>query len=228
MRAAHRLILSGALLFTAAATARAQGAREPAAGRSEVSGGVSWIGTTSFGSADATLTGPSGDRVRLFSTSTELAGAAAFDARYGYRVTRLVQAEVSASYSTPAITTTISADAESGAGTTASESIRQLTVLGGAIVWLPRWQAGNARPFVAGGGGYLRLLHEGETLAEGGGVFYAGGGAAFPLSQRGRGRRLKEVGIRADVRALFRTGALTLDGRVHAAPEVAVSLFTRF
>jgi hypothetical protein len=83
-------------------------------------------------------------------------------------------------------------------------------------------------PFVTAGGGYLRELHEGGTLAQTGKVVYVGGGARIPLVSRQARQRLTQLGVRADLRALVRSGGVTLDRQSHVSPAVAASLFVRF
>ena len=228
MIAARHLALCACLVLAGSAAARAQTGGRPASGNYEAAVGASWVGATSFGSADASLTGATGGAFRLFSTATELDAAPALDVRFGRRVTRVVQAEVSASYSTPMLKSSISADAESGANTVASESLRQFTIVGGAVVFLPRWQARRLLPFLTGGAGYIRQLHEGDTLVQSGGTYYVGGGVTIPIADRGPTRRLSQLGVRLDGRALIRTGATTLDSRSHTSPALTASLFARF
>jgi len=223
------LVFSACVFCVQGGMARAQNAPEPLPGRYEVAAGVTWTGPAAFGSRDATLTTPAGTRYRLFSASTELAGAPAVDLRLGRRLTRLVQAEIVAAYSAPMLATSISNDAETGAASVASESIRQITIVGAIVVALPRWRVGpRLLPFVTGGGGYLRQLHEGNTLAQTGQIFHVGGGVTIPMVSRARPRGVKQFGIRADVRALMSTGGVTLDGGTHASPAVAASAFARF
>ncbi len=50
----------------------------------------------------------------------------------------------------------------------------------------------------------------------------------IPIASRGRAPGMKQFGIRADVRALFRTGSVTVDGSAHVSPVVAASAFVRF
>jgi hypothetical protein len=197
-------------------------------GRYELTAGISWNGAASLGSLDASLTAPAGDRYRLFSTTTEIAGAPAFDVRIGRRLTRLVQVELAATYSSPLLTTRISNDAEDGAATVASESLRQITVVGAAVIYLPRRRAARALPFVTAGGGYLRQLHEGDVLAQTGSTYHVGAGVIIPVASRGRAPGLKQFGIRADVCALFRTAAVTIDEGVHVSPAVTAAAFVRF
>ena len=199
------------------------------AGRFELSVGMVWFGSAAIGSRDATLTTSNGGAFRLFSTSSELEAATGVHVRLGGRVMGAVEAEASASYASPLLTTRIANDAENAAPAAVSESVRQFTIEGGALVNLARWRSrSRLLPFVTAGGGYLRQLHEGGTLAQTGSVAYIGGGARIPLVSRGAGRRLTQIGIRTDLRALVRSGGVTLDGKAHVSPALAASLFARF
>ena len=82
-------------------------------------------------------------------------------------------------------------------------------------------------PFVAVGGGYLRQLHEGQTLVEQGQVYSAGGGVKYWLMQRKAGT-VRAAGLRGDARAyLLRSGFSFDDGaRLHVA--ISGSVFVGF
>ena len=209
---------------------RAQSARDVEAGTFELSAGALWMGSASFGSRDATLTSASGGRFSLFSTATELAAASGVEGRLGVRVTRVVQAEASASYTVPQLQTTVSADTEGGTSVIASEPIRQISLEGSVLVHPARQRIGSRGiPFISAGAGYVRQLHDGQILIQTGQMYHVGGGAKFPLGSRdGRGKLLKQLGVRVDARAVVRTGGVTLDGRSHVVPALAASLFTRF
>jgi hypothetical protein len=207
----------------------AQRASDEAPQGLELSGGTVWIGKAAVGTRDATLTGSGGNRFRLFSTSSELGGATGFNVRVGRHVTSIIEAEVSASYASPLLTTSLSGDAEAAPATAASESITQFTIEGGALIDVIRGRPrSRVLPFVAVGGGYLRQLHEGDTLVQAGKVFYAGGGARIPLVSRGADKRLRQLGVRIDLRALLRSSSVMLDGESHISPALAASLFVRF
>jgi opacity protein-like surface antigen len=190
---------------------------------------VSWTAPASLGSADASLTNPSGGRYRLFSTTTEIAGAPALDARFGRRLTRVIQVELAASYSSPTLRSSISDDAENGAALVATESIRQIAITGAAVFHVARWRiASRILPFVTAGGGYLRQLHQGDTLVETGRIYFAGGGGTIPLGSRGRSQGGHWFGIRADVRALFQAGGVSLGAERRVSPSVTAAAFVRF
>jgi hypothetical protein len=212
-----------------ASPAMAQTGGAPTAGRIEVSAGPWRTGATPFGALDATLTAADGSRFRLFSTSSELASASGVELRVGARVARIVDAEVVAAYAVPRLITSITADAENGAATTASEPIGQITIEGAAVVYFPRRLGPRLVPFVTAGGGYLQQLHERQTLIQRGPVYHLGGGIKVPLVSRAAAQQwVEQIGVRVDVRALVRTAGVNLDDRAHIAPVLAAALFVRF
>jgi opacity protein-like surface antigen len=198
-----------------------------APGRFEVTAGVLWMGHESFAGKDATETSPTGGRSRLFSTTTELAAAGGVEARVGVALTGVLQIEASSSYGRPQLRTTIANDSENAATVTAVERVRQFTVEGAALFLLPHWRRGSRTvPFVTAGAGYLRQLHEGETLSVSGRTYQVGGGVKALLRSRAKG--IKGVGVRGDARAVVRTKGVAFDSRAHVSPLLAASLFVRF
>jgi opacity protein-like surface antigen len=196
-------------------------------GRFELSAGPLWTGRASFGTALATETSASGGRFLLFSSSSELAAAAGVEGRIGVRLTPALQVEASSSYSRVPLRTTVSGDSDNGASAILSETIQQVTIDGGVVLHLRRWRfGGRAVPFVAAGAGYLRQVHEGNTLAATGQMYRAGGGVNYLLMSHDRA--LKGIGIRGDVRAIVRRKGVAFDGRAHTSPAVAASVFFRF
>jgi hypothetical protein len=133
---------------------------------------------------------------------------------------------VSSSYGHPQLRVSISGDAEQAADLTAVESLHQFT-FDGAIVWLMERRRIGRRgiPFVAAGAGYLRQLHEGNTLVVSGQTYYVGGGLKYRLMSRNA--RLKGLGVRGDLRALARVHGVAVDG-VHVSPAIAGSIFVAF
>jgi hypothetical protein len=221
----HVAIATLVVLCLASTTrgAAAQGVLE--SGRLEISGGAAWLGTQTFGSANAAETTPSGGALSLFTTSSELGSAAAFDARVGVRVAGTLVLEADATYARPELRVTIANDIESAPSITAVERLQQYMIGGGATWYVP----GRSRivPFVAGGGGYLRQLHDRALLVETGTYYQVGGGVLYLLSSH-PDNRLKASGIRLDVRAVILNDGVAFDGGRHAAPAVAGSFFVRF
>jgi hypothetical protein len=195
-------------------------------GRFEVAAGPVWTGRESFGVSSATETSASGGRFTLFQTSSALLGVWGVEARVGVRVTRALEAEASSSYSRPTLRTSVSADVENGDALAVDDLVRQITLDGSIVLKLERWRFGRGVPFVSAGAGYVRQIHESNTLVSTGQSYHVGGGAKYLLMARDG--RLKGVGIRGDVRALVRTKGVAFDNRAHLSPVVAASLFFRF
>jgi len=203
--------------------ADAQGVLE--SGRLEISAGAAWLGSQTFGSASATETTPSGGDFNLFTTSSEVASAAAFDARVGVRIAGTLVLEADITYGRPELRVAIANDVENASSVTAVERLQQYMIGGGATWYVPR--GSRIVPFVTGGGGYLRQLHDRALLVETGTYYQVGGGMLYLLSSHPR-KRLKATGIRADVRAVILNGGVAFDGGRHTAPAIAGSYFARF
>jgi hypothetical protein len=223
----RRVIVAGVcVFFLRAPSLLAQGAIDER-GRFDLSAGLLWTGRASFGSAAANETSASGGPFLLFSTSSELAAAGGIEARIGVRLTPALQVEASSSYARVQLRTTVSGDSDNGPSAVLSETIQQVTIDGGVMLRLQRWRfGGGAVPFVAAGAGYLRQVHEGNTLAVTGQAYRAGGGVNYLLMSRTG--LLKGIGIRADLRAIVRRKGVAFDGRAHTSPAAAGSVFFRF
>jgi hypothetical protein len=196
-------------------------------GRIELAVGAQWTSGSSLGSRDATETQPDGSPLRLFSTTRELSAAPGVEARVGVRLTRRLEIDATGTYAAPRLRVNVTRDIENASDTTAVER-QQLFSVSGAAVW-PLTARADARtiPFVTGGAGWVRELHENDTLAVSGQQLYVGGGAKRLLVTRDR-RRLKAVGVRADARVIVRSKALAVDDRPHAAVALTASFFVRF
>ena len=205
--------------------ARAQPAGA-APGRLEVSGGGSWIGRTSIGAADANETTPSNGSLRLFTTSSDLAAAPALDVRIGVRLLRTIAVVAEAGYSRPDLRVAVSGDTENAAPVTAVEKIQQYTIGAGVVLYMPAVRSARLAPFVEGGGGYLRQLHERALLVQTGRYYDIGGGVTYLLSTRTGW--MKATGVRVDARAVVRIDGVAFTSGSHTAPSVGASFFARF
>ncbi len=212
------------LVLAAPGVASAQAPVAPP--RVEVGGGVRWVGGAALGDMDATLGTASGGTFTQFGSSSELGPTPAVEGRVGVRLTRSLWAEANVSYGTTELRTRLDSDVESIPDTTVSESIARYTIEGALVASLDGWRLGAVVPFVSVGGGYLRELHEGRTLVESGRLFHAGGGVTVPLrTQAGAGTT---VGVRADARAIVRSGGVQFDDDVMIVPAAGVSVLFRF
>jgi len=204
------VVVAAACLSAGASDATAQSSPFLRAHRLEVNVGGLWLGGVDFGAANATLTRnqtPQAPYV-LFKTESTLAAAAAAEARVGYHLTRLVAVEGAFVYSRPRLETAVSADVEGAPPVTATETLSQFLVDVSGVVHLPL-HLGHAVPYVLGGAGYLRELHQADVLAETGHTWHVGGGVKIPLLVR-RGF-VRSLGLRLDGRAYFRSGGADLD-----------------
>ena len=198
----------------------------------EISAGVSAIGSLDLGSATAGETTPTQTTRPLFTTSATFGAAPSVEGRVGWRLSRLLTAEAEASYGRPELRVTAANDNESdragdnAAEVTAAERVQQFTV-GGAIVYHLAIGSPRVAPFISGGGGYLRDLHESGTLAQEGRYYHVGGGLTILIASR-RAALLKAIGIRVDGRALMRAKGVAFDDSLHVAPALGASFFVRF
>lgn len=204
-------------------------------GRFEISGGAGVIGGTDLSTATATLSGsgvPAGTPVTLFDTETKIEGGPRYEARVAWRLTRALQVEGGVAINQTKLTTRITNDFEQAPNTEASETFTEYAIEAGLLFHLTKltFAGGRARPFVAGGAGYLRQVHEGRTLIETGQSVYAGGGLTFTLRQAPRKAFIEGLGLRADVRANIRSGGFehSDDSGATFAPSVTGGLFIRF
>ena len=111
-------------------------------------------------------------------------------------------------------------------GVTPTERIEQFTI-GGGLVWYVPVRASRLAPFLAGGGGYLRQLHETATLVVTGRYYQFGGGVVYPLTSRSAAR-LKAMGLRLEARVLLRVNGVAFDSSAHLTPAAGASVFIRF
>lgn len=201
---------------------------DPAPARFDVGIGALWIGQQALGTKAAMETTGAGATRALFNASSGLASASGVAGRIGLRVTRGFAAEAEASYLKPQLRVALTGDAEDAAAVTATETVQQFTIGGGAL-WYPpirRWSSRFA-PFATAGGGYLRQLHDQATLVETGRFYYVGGGFSALLVAGGH-FHAKGLGVRADVRALIRSKGVAFDGGSETSPAAGVSAFVRF
>jgi hypothetical protein len=223
--------LSLAVLMIAAAdrTACAQ-AGAPSVPRFEAAAGAQFVGSSALGSREANLTTPTSGTLRLFTTTSTLRPAAGFEGRLGIRLSRQLDVEAFGAYAKPALRTRIANDLENAATTDASETVKQYVVGGGLLWYLSRKGESGVRPFVMGGGAFLRQLHNADTYAVNGGQFEFGAGVKYPLAtaRSKRTNHVKTFGIRADGRVQMRMDGATFDGNAHYGPALSAMAFLRF
>jgi len=194
----------------------------------EVGLGVLWAGSNPLGTRAAMETTASGGTSALFSTTSELAAVAGLEGRVGVRVTKSIALEGQVSYLKPELRVAVSADSEGAAAVTAVDATQQFTIGGRALWYIPgrRWSPRFA-PFVMAGSGYLRQLHEQETLVQTGRFYQFGGGFSALLVSRPH-FHATGAGVRFDVSALVRSRGVAFDGGSQTSPAAGASAFVRF
>jgi hypothetical protein len=215
-----------AFAVAVASLAPALPVRAQDSGRLELSAGGGWTGGFTLGAANATESSAAGTPVTLFGTTTTLAPVLRLDGRVGWRLTRALTAEAEGSLGRPELRIAIANDIEGGAATTVVERVEQFTI-GGALRWRLAHAPRRLLPFVAGGAGYLRELHENATLVQTGRYYAFGGGVVAVISAR-PASVLKATGIRIDARAIVRVKGVAFDESAHVSPVVGASFFVRF
>ena len=171
------LVCAGLMAMPAIASAQ---------GRFEISGSVGIAGSHDLGSEKATEPGngvPAGSPVTLFEAASSLERGPLFEGRVGWRLTRLLTAEGTFTIVRSHLRTSITNDFESAPATVATSRLTQDTAEGGLVWHLDglRFAHRRVRPFVTGGGGYLRQLHDQATLVETGESAFVGGGLKIQL-----------------------------------------------
>jgi hypothetical protein len=219
------------LMLTFAAAPSAQVARPtpPRTFRLTASAGVTVGAGYQIGDRTAELrrnTVGSAATFTLFDAASAFQPAAGIEARVAFRLTPAFSLEGGMAYSRPRIDVTVSDDVEGANGTFEGETTMQY-VIEASVLWrvpgLPR--DGRVRPFVIGGGGYLRQLHEPRTLVETGQVYHLGGGLQYVFEAD---QRRRPVGLRGDIRAYVRKDGIEFADRVRLYPALSALVFVGF
>jgi hypothetical protein len=168
-------------------------------------------------------TGPAPPSFTLFTADSHFSETIAPEIRVGVSLTRRITIEGGASRSHPRIGVGIAGDAESAAHELPGEQLQQYVFDGGLTWQLPIRLGPRVAPFVTGGAGYLRQLHEDRTLAETGRIYYAGGGARWWL--RGGHGASMPAGIRGEFRLNLRDRGIDFEDKMRAYPTFSLFLF---
>ncbi|MEN3338430.1 MAG: hypothetical protein V7647_2106 [Acidobacteriota bacterium] len=215
------------LLAAWPADARAQvwmGADPPRKGSVQISAGVISFGGFDMGVRNAeetrninTGTGP----FALFASHSRIAATPGGQFRVGVYLSPQLSLETSVQYGRPTLSSSLTSDAEQAPSLTASDTIGRYVVDGSLLFHLTRLAFSRSRavPFLAGGAGYLRELHESNEFVATGHEYHAGGGLNVWFGQ-GRHR----IGLRADVGASIRQGGADFRSGRRTVPAAGASL----
>jgi hypothetical protein len=211
----------------ATSSAFAQDAPQLRDNRITVNAGATWLGGYDVGSSTAQLrgngTGAAPASFTLFTADSHFSEAVAPEIRIGLSVTPRLTFEGGASLSHPRIGIRITGDPETGAQDLTGEELQQYVFDGGVTWQLPISLGRRLAPYVTGGAGYLRQLHEDRTFAETGRVYYAGGGARYWL--RGGDATSWPAGLRGEFRMNVRDRGIDFEDKRRSYPTFSIFLF---
>lgn len=216
-----------ALVLIVATPAIAQQAPELRAHRVTINAGIMFLDGYDVGAATAQLRGNAAGvtppSFTLFTADSRFSSATAPELRVGVVLTRRLVIEGGAAVSHPRIGISIAGDPESGAQQLPGEELQQYVFDGGLNWQLPINMGRRLAPFVTGGAGYLRQLHEDRTFAETGRIFYAGGGARYWL--RGGHGATRPAGLRGEFRMQMRSRGIDFEDKMRTYPTFSLFLF---
>jgi hypothetical protein len=218
------------LILFAAASASAQTPDPFPLARVEVNVGGGWLGGARLGAGDADLRAatPAPTPFRLFSVDSRLAAAPMLHVTAGFAFSRRFSVEAGLAVSHPELRASVSNDVEAAPPITIAERIDQYSIDASVIVMLRELAiGGRTLPFVSAGAGYLRQLHEGQTVVEQGRLFHAGGGVKHSLLVRDQGF-IRGAGVRVDARVYLMSGGIAFEDRPRPHGAVSGGVFLAF
>jgi hypothetical protein len=199
-------------------------AQTPTAGTWEFTAGAVYVGGYGTDSLNAQLTPNSGTAgsVTLFETDTRVTPAVGLLAKVGIFLTPAFSIEGGMRYTQPKYEADISDDFEEAEDLIAEETVNQYLFDVTAVWHFRGTGAGRTMPFIYGGAGYLRELHEGNALVEDGIEVHAGGGVKWWF---GSGARW---GFRAQGGFSVRDSEFDPEQKRRVVPEASGSLIWVF
>jgi len=200
----------------------------PHAGSLEISGGAVWSGGFDQGSVSAEETRNSTTDTSpfvLFTATTRTKPVIGAQGRFGVYVAKALSVEAGVEYGRPTVEIRLGDDAESAADVTATETLTRLVADGSAVLHLTglSFAGGRGVPFVRGGAGYVRELHEKNEVVERGSEYHAGAGLKLWF-----GEGMHRAGLRFDGGVAFRKGGADIADKRRTVPTAGVSLMYLF
>ena len=214
-------------LLIIAASAFAQDSPALRDNRITINAGATWLGGYDVGTSTAQLRGNAGGLTppsfTLFTADSHFSTATAPELRVGFSVTSRFTIEGGAALAHPRVSVSIADDAEAPAQDLLGEQLQQYVFDAGVNWQLPIPMGRRLAPFVTGGAGYVRQLHEDRTFAETGRIYYAGAGARLWL--RGGQGRTRPAGLRGEFRLNMRNRGIDFEDKMRTYPSVSIFLF---
>lgn len=228
----RRALLGRTLLYVVAwgaiaapATAQVYIGRDiPHAGTVEASGGFTYSGGYDLGSISAEETRNTGTGTGpfvLFTAESRAKPSAGLQGRLGVYLAPSASIEGGVQFTRPIISSRLSDDAESAADVTATEKLTRIVFNGSLVLHMTGMSFADGRgvPFLLGGAGYIRELHEKNEVVETGHEYHAGAGLNIWFGQ-GKHR----VGLRGDFGVSRRSGGADAADVYRTVPIAGASL----
>lgn len=212
-------LIGFALLLALPALAAAQpyiGTSAPHRGSFELSGGVVWTGGYEAGNAEAKETTAGTAPLTVFVVDAHVKSGPGAAVQIGVYLGRRVSVEAAFHYTRPILQASLTDDFESAADVDAESTITSY-LMGGSLLY--HFGDGRIVPFVSGGGGYLRQLHENNAELLTGTEFHAGGGLKYWM-----GTGTHRVGLRLEAQASSRSKAVAFEQKRRVLPSVAAGI----
>ena len=217
------------VLFVSAwpAAAHAQvgaGPDQPHKGSVEIGAGVISFAGFDLGTADAEETrniNTGTDPFTLFVSDSRMGGAPGAQFRVGVYLSKAVSLESGVQYARPTLSIRLSNDAEQAPDVTADDTVTRYVVDGSLLFHLTHlsFAGGRGVPFLAGGAGYLRELHDSNEFVQTGREYHAGVGLHVWF---GEGKH--RLGLRADFGASIRDGGADYATGTRTVPTGGASI----
>jgi len=192
--------------------------------RFEVGGGGIFVGGYDLGTSTAELTpnGGTSNSFTLFTTDNEVRPVFGLQARIGVLLSSALVVEAGLRFARPVYEVRASGDTEGAPATTIEDTMSQY-VFDGSVVWTPGNPYRRLSPFVFGGAGYLRELHEEDALVDDGFEYHAGAGVRWWFGEGARG-----LGLRAEGGFSIRDGGFDFEDGMRLVPIASGTLVYRF
>ena len=197
----------------------------PRAGSWEISGGYTFVGGYDLDSTNAELTRNTTtgtDGFVLFITDASVEAAHSIGGQLGYYFSPRWAVEGGLRFGKPVFRMQLSDDAEGAPDTVAEDTLDQY-LFSASVVYHFAGAGRSIVPFVAGGAGYLRELHEGQELVETGAEYHASVGI-----KNWFGPARRRFGVRAEGGLSFRDGGFDFEEKVRMVPTFGVALVYLF
>jgi hypothetical protein len=198
------------------------GTAGPDAGTIEIGGGVVWLQGYDAGGSSAletrNTTGGPGP-LTLFETDSQVLSATGVAAQIGVYLGRRVSAEGVFQYSRPILRLRPASDFENADPVNIDGQVTTY-VVGGSVLY--HFGDGRVVPFVSGGGGYVRQLHEDNAVLVTGSEIHGGGGVKIWFGSAHR------LGFRLDAQVSSRDKAVAFEEKRRNIPTVGAGLTVRF